>query len=444
MLKPILLALWAVLGKSDAAGFGRREGVSSALHDFAVQKGDLPSAADRVMKSLDKLYSAHRRKAATWERKPADACRRKIKEIAASIANPLVVVLAADGGHFSQLLARAVRRATVVTFHGDLGSMRAHTKLPALQGDTIGGVFSRAKLDRLWSLTELFDVLVVSPGVLRGPNLVGRSDQDAMQLVGRLISLSRWTFAVGSEQLSLAKLQQAAAFVAGRMTPYREDASRKIDPSQATYDRKKRKRRHYEFEFGVRKLQVSVSLVSPESQLLQVRMLSTLQQKRHDWDDRAWWKYYSLEVAGPSTAAVVGRLEIRDTVTIPQAAFNLATLLGMGLTTAARVRFLASMLRVPMYPDVDTGNYVLCCAGQLQRIDKGHANAFQNEKKSIKAAFSQFSGSAFLNIDSVVVQHLQQRCAPCQLCDACTWTWSATPCNACLQCAKCILAPKQK
>ena len=111
----------------------------------------------------------------------------------------------------------------------------------------------------------------------------------------------------------------------------------------------------------------------------------------------------------------------------------------MGLATSARVQFLARMLRVPMYPDVDTGNYVLCCAGQLQRIDKGHANAFQNEKKNVHTAFSLFSGSEFLNIDSAVVKAMEMRCGICTQCDACTWKRAAQPCRACLDCADCVL-----
>ena len=231
----------------------------------------------------------------------------------------------------------------------------------------------------------------------------------------------------------------------GHMTPYLEDPIRKVEPDPSVYARKKRKR-WYNFEFGVRELEVKTAEVPvrgtagglEHGRLFETQIIRMLQQKRHDWDDRAWWKYYSLELKSADAHAVVGRLEIRDSVTIPRAALNLATLLGMGPPLGARTRLLADMLEVPAYPDVDTGNYVLCCGGQLQRIDKGHKNAFQNDKKRVERAFSQFTGDSFLNIASDEVAKLATRCNACVRCDQCKWAWAKAPCSDCLACAKCV------
>ena len=168
-------------------------------------------------------------------------------------------------------------------------------------------------------------------------------------------------------------------------------------------------------------------------------MISTSQQKRHDWDDIIWWKYYSLELASAGANAVVGRLQIRDTVAIPRAGLNLGTLLGIGPPLDVRIGLLANLLEVPPYPDVAVFNYVLCCGGRLQRIDKEHHEGkFRNDKNRAEHAFSDFSGHNFLDIAADEVAKLAKRCGTCTSCDRCNWKWAAEPCSDCLACAKCI------
>ena len=126
------------LRETAVRAFGRRQGIASPLADEHA----------RTMRGRN----VHR--GTQWGVHAANTCAQRVRGIVAKqrIAEPLVVVLTADGGQFSQLLARALPTAAVVSFHSSAPSMRAHVdRRPKLAGDVVGGVFiaySRFNVDR--------------------------------------------------------------------------------------------------------------------------------------------------------------------------------------------------------------------------------------------------------------------------------------------------------